>query len=290
MFSKILIATDLSEMSERLICSLGNLKKLGTHEMLLIHCMNIRDVGSLGHKMMKMAAPYLEKQRQLLEKQGFKVSADIALGLAQIEINRQAEEHDCSMIAVGSHGESASTEIVMGSMANSIMMNTTKPLLLLRPGLEKGSEQKPCEEQACDYLKNILYTTDFSDDAEHAFEYVKKIAECGAERINLIHVQDSGKIDKHLKHKLEEFNHIDQERLERLKRDIQDCGVKDVHVEIPYGNPKKEIVDFIKRENISLVVMGRQGHGFISELFLGSVSHSVARHSKSSVLLIPAIK
>ena len=45
MFSKILVATDLSKASERVICTLGSMKALGTREALLIACMNIRDVG-----------------------------------------------------------------------------------------------------------------------------------------------------------------------------------------------------------------------------------------------------
>jgi len=35
-------------------------------------------------------------------------------------------------------------------------------------------------------------------------------------------------------------------------------------------------------------VMGSQGRGFVSESFLGSVSHQVARRSPAPVLLIPA--
>jgi len=36
--------------------------------------------------------------------------------------------------------------------------------------------------------------------------------------------------------------------------------------------------------------MGSQGRGFIKEVFLGSVSNNVARHSAASVLLIPAVR
>jgi len=39
-----------------------------------------------------------------------------------------------------------------------------------------------------------------------------------------------------------------------------------------------------------MVVMGSQGRGFIGEVFLGSVSHTVTRHSKVPLLLIPAIR
>jgi nucleotide-binding universal stress UspA family protein len=46
----------------------------------------------------------------------------------------------------------------------------------------------------------------------------------------------------------------------------------------------------IQELSVSLVVMGSQGRGFVPELFLGSVSHNVARHGDASVLLIPSKK
>jgi hypothetical protein len=52
MFTKILVATDLSEASERMICALRGLKMLGTTEILLVHCLNIRDVGSIAPEVM----------------------------------------------------------------------------------------------------------------------------------------------------------------------------------------------------------------------------------------------
>jgi nucleotide-binding universal stress UspA family protein len=49
-----------------------------------------------------------------------------------------------------------------------------------------------------------------------------------------------------------------------------------------------EIMRVIQQSNVHLVVMGSQGRGFVEELFLGSVSHNVARHSRAPVLLIPS--
>ena len=35
------------------------------------------------------------------------------------------------------------------------------------------------------------------------------------------------------------------------------------------------------------VIMGSQGRGWIREIYLGNVSHSIARHASVPVLLIP---
>ena len=40
--------------------------------------------------------------------------------------------------------------------------------------------------------------------------------------------------------------------------------------------PIPAILEVLKTQDISLIVMGTQGKGFIKEIFLGSVAHNVA--------------
>ncbi len=290
MFRKMLVATDLSEASERVVCTLGGLKALGTREALLIHCFNIRDVGALAPRLMELAKPSFDRQAKLLRDQGFEVTAKMVLGLPHISIAREADEHDCSLVVVGSHGQTMAGEIMLGGVASAIIHNATRPTLILRLRLKDESGRTVCADAACNPLEHVLFPTDFSDNAEHAFKYVREIAAHGAKRITLLHVQDKGRIDPHLKDRLEEFNRIDAERLKRLKAELVKAGAKAVDVEIPYGSPKQEIIARTREGGASLVVMGSQGRGFLGEVFLGSVSHAVARRSEAPVLLVPAIQ
>lgn len=61
MFSKMLVATDLTEAFDRVICTLGGLQAIGTREALLVHCFNVRDVGTLAESLMDLAAPILDR-------------------------------------------------------------------------------------------------------------------------------------------------------------------------------------------------------------------------------------
>ncbi|MEO0091885.1 MAG: universal stress protein [candidate division WOR-3 bacterium] len=76
MFKKILVATDLSPASEYLIKSSVKLQSLGSREAVLVYCMNIRDVGSLADTLLKLIQPALQKQEQILIKNGFKTEID----------------------------------------------------------------------------------------------------------------------------------------------------------------------------------------------------------------------
>ncbi len=288
MHQKALIATDLSDACAQMLrCAVG-LKALGTTDVVLLHCFNIRDVGTLAPRLMELTRPLLDGQVTQLQAEGFHVSSDMVLGLPQVEIGRQAEQRDCSFIVVGSRGQSMSQEVLLGGVAAGVINNATLPVLVVRVKLTKVKGNVVCEmQEECDFLGHVLFATDFSDNAQHAFEHLEALAELGARRITLLHVQDRTKLGGHLEDRLEEFNRIDAGRLEALKDDLQQRGASDVRIEISYGVPKKDIVERTKHDDVSLVVIGRQGRGYLSGFFVGSVSDAVARHSAAPVLLVP---
>ena len=288
MFSKILAATDLADASDAVICTLGVWKGLGTREAVLVHCFNIRDVGTLGNEIIELSRPLFEKQKKTLEGLGFKTEGMMVLGLPHIEINRIAEEKNCSMIVVGSQSRTLAGELLLGGTASSVMHSATRPVLILYLKMRCEEGRTVCVETECRPLDHVLFPTDFSDNAELAFDYVKEIGRSGARTITLFHVQDRAKISPHLQNRLEEFNRIDTGRMERLKTELEEAGVRDVRIELAYGSPKQEILSRLKRGYISLTVMGSQGRGYIGEIFLGSVSHSVSRRTEVPLLLVPA--
>jgi len=104
----------------------------------------------------------------------------------------------------------------------------------------------------------------------------------------LLHVQDKERISPHLEDRINDFNEIDNARLQSMKKLLHEKGITDVDIILGYGAPAMEILRLVKELDIQLVVMGSQGRGYVKEFFLGSVSHKVARQSTSSVLLIPA--
>lgn len=289
MFSKALVATDLSLASHQVVCSAASLKKLGMKDAVLLYCFNdtLGDETGLAYKLLENARPMFNGQKKLLEEEGFSVSGRMTVCSSYLEINRQADENDCSIIVAGSAGKRMSN---FGGVVNSIIHNATKPVLVLRLKFKEESGQKICRDCTFDPLEHVLFPTDFSENAEHAFGYVQKLSDCGVKQITLMHVQNKVRLENLAEPQLQEHNRMDSERLERLKADLKKRGAKNVDISLPYGLPKQEIIEYTRKNSVSLTVMGSQGRGFIKELFLGSVSHSVARHADSSVLLIPPVR
>jgi nucleotide-binding universal stress UspA family protein len=289
MFKKILLATDLSKASDAVLSCANELKQIGAEEFILFYALGIRHLDSLKYAIQDAVEPALIRQKQMLQDQGVNVKLGIARGIPSQEINKYAEANDISMIIVGSHFESATQHMFsrLGGLASEVLHHHNKPLLMPRTKTS-GVNGETCVVASCEDLRDrVMFTTDFSETSSRAFTYLEKLVECGAKQITLLHVQDKTKIDKHLKDRVSEFNLIDTQRLEPHKKNLIEKGARNVEIKMPYGIPTTEILEEAKKD-YSLIVMGSQGRGFVKELFLGSVSHNVARNSTVSVLLVPA--
>ncbi len=293
MLKKMLIATDLSGASEAILKCAKGFKRIGAEQVYLCHALGLRYMDSLKHELIRDVEPKLEAQKKLLEQQGLEVIVEIPSGVPSVEINRLAEEKDVSLIVIGSHGESLSQHLLFkfGGVASEVLHSHKKPLLLVRTRVLEDEKDELCVEVSCtDFRGHVLYATDFSDTAQRGFGYLEQIVQSGCDTVTLLHVQDITRIGKHLEDKLDEFNRIDTERLEMLKSKLEEIGARNVDIQIPYGHPTAEILKELSAEDYSLIIMGSQGRGFIKEVFLGSVSHNIARNAPTSVLLVPAIR
>ena len=287
MFSKVLIATDSSPASLAVVGCAKSLHRLGTGECVLAQCFLIRERVAFPDQIKAHIESTLDRQKAILERQGLRTTVVVNAGLPGTLIPRIATEQNCSLIVVGSHGHDLASEVFLGGTATQILHRATKPILIIRLKVDEDTGQAVCAGESCDFMRHVLYATDFSDHAQHAFAYVSKLVECGARHITLLHVQDKARLGKHLEHRLDEFNEIDRDRLTMMTDRLKKLGDPQIDMEIPYGSPIDEILKRTENEGASVVVMGSHGRGFISELFLGSVSHNVARHSEAPVLLIP---
>lgn len=289
MFNKFIVATDLSPASFGVVNCLAGLRSYGATHCLLLQCLNLQQAASVAFSYTtEPLESFLEAQKEVLELQGFKVKTRVVPGFAKQEINRIAQTEDYALVVVGAHGHSMVGEALLGGVASAVIHGARRPVLVVPLEEIPGRTDVCVKATRCDFSKHILFPTDFSDNADYAFSYVKKLAGAGAKRVTLLHVQDKSRIDPHLQHRLEEFNEIDRGRLEKMKDTLQQNSSVAVETEICYGMPFQEITRRIHGGDVDLVVMGSQGRGFIEEIFLGSVSHNVARHTEAPLLLIPA--
>ncbi len=277
MFTKLLVTTDLSERSLLTFSACEKLKKLGAKEAYLIHCFKnpFNEDVMATEQILGSFQPTFDAEMKELKKTGLEVTGKVIMSGSYYDVNNQAIEQDSSVVIVGSGAPSESGKARLGGVASRMIHSAEKPVLIVRAKLTK--EGDTLSEVECDFdpLGHILFATDFSDNAQHAFSYVLNLAECGAKRITLIHVRDKDHMEEQ------------QQKLGKLKAQIESKGSASVDIEEPIGSPKNEIISYTRNQDISMVVMGTLGKGYIKEMFFGSVSQAVARYAESSVLLVP---
>jgi nucleotide-binding universal stress UspA family protein len=288
MFEKILIATDLSSASFEVARCASGLKRFGAQEALLALCISTGEAVSVAYgKDDHFIKDALEKQKRIMEENGLSVRTEILRGSPAEEINRMANEAGYSLIVVGSHGHSLAAEIFLGGVAAAILHRASLPALVVRLNISHQAGEACVLAPSCDLSDHVLFPTDFSESAEHAFDFMAKLVSKGPKKVSLVHVHDKSRIEPYLTDKLDEFDRKDRSRLETMKSRLLEAGKTDVDIHVIFGHPKEEVLRLIKEKQPSLVVMATRGKGYVKEVLMGSVSHAVARHGETSVLLIP---
>jgi nucleotide-binding universal stress UspA family protein len=289
MFERIVLATDLSSAWDEIVACAGEFKALGASEIILTHVITVLFLGGMDGALRAEAQPKLEKQKQFLQGQGFKVSVEMPVGLPAFSLNDVARRHGADLIVVGSHGKSLWREAVLGCFTCAVLYHTQYPTLLLNVRLKEGMAEGSCRLQATQLLRHVLFPTDFSEISARAGDLVTRLAPRGISRVTVLNALDvpGG----------EAYPPGFQEMAEAKARDsltawttvLKGADIPLVQPVFDPGHPLPAILRVLESQDISLIVMGTQGKGFIKEIFLGSVAHNVSRLAPCPVLLIPPI-
>lgn len=287
MFHKVLVGTDLTAASDAVLSCLGQLRPLGLEEVVLTHVVYVAHSVGLAEALAEQAKPELARQKESLESQGLRVRAEVMTGVPAHKLADRADEEDVSAIVLGSHSRSLLRGLLAGSVSLGVLGITTKPVLLVRLEVAAAPEGESCRLACARLFDHVLFPTDFSETAEHAFHYLQHVVGATRSRVTLLHVQDRSRLAPHLLSRLEEFNEIDTERLERLRDRLLQQGAREVDIKLEFGMPLPVILHTLREGSFSLIVMGSQGRGFVLELALGSVANGVARRAPRPVLFVP---
>ena len=235
------------------------------------------------------AESYLRVQARQLETAGLEVLLETPGGPPAQSLNQVAQRHDASLIVLGTHGKSLWREGVLGSFSSAALHQALFPILLLPVRVSKRGSPN-CLWQCAELLRHVLSPTDFSEIAAEALVVLELLAPQGVARVTLLHA-----LEVHLSELLAPDLAVAPEApeynsLEILKDRLEAAGVPQVRTRVTPGHPYSVILEAVRSLDISLIVMGTQGRGFLAELFLGSVAHNISRVAICPMLLIPWLK
>ena len=138
-------------------------------------------------------------------------------------------------------------------------------------------------------MKKILVPTDFSDNANNALRYAVNIANYFQAEVHLLHVyqvRSTTGAFKPVREYIKENAERDlSETIRQFKNSIIDRTV--LQGRAIEGNILGVINSIAKHEKMDLIVMGTQGASGLKEIFLGSKTSEVMKHSAIPLLAIP---
>ncbi len=143
-------------------------------------------------------------------------------------------------------------------------------------------------------IATILVGTDFSENAQRAFECAYDIAQQVGAHLHILHVQDEGTLRTAIKEGLLRDDSTDEELQTAVAQLLEsrfsqllagcDSEVKLTQA-VRRGEPQTVLCEYAQAINADLVVVGRRGAG-LRNLVLGSVADSVVRNSPAPVLVV----
>lgn len=211
------------------------------------------------------------------------------VGSPGAEIAKWATEHDSDLIVMGSHGRTARMNVLLGSVAQTVLAECRTPVLLIRQG---GATS----------VSSLRVGLAF-DGSEHSR---------AALRFTLDHQTLFGpQITLHLAHVVDEvpiqvrtalanlasttFTHEEVKAQRRQAYDqamgvartmLGEAGVEANEDMLVGANPAAALADWAQRERFDLLVMGSHGTGALKAAVLGSVATGVGARCSTPLLLV----
>jgi len=276
-------ATDLSEAIESAIGSRTCLECLERYGIEEIHLITVTSpnvtTGMPGSDVGERTQRALDRQRTLLEAEGFAVETHAMRGTPHRRINGLAERVDADLIIVGSRGQSPLERRLIGSTARNVARTAVRPLLVQR--IVEGEGEGDHEVVSEHLFQRVLYATDFSENAQRAFQQFRNLR-TPTQEATLLHVTPPGRRSG------SETDRVDdaEARLAELADELEGMGI-DTRTVVREGEAVEEILAAEAEFDPTTILLGSRGRSRMRRLLLGSVSEDVTAQANANVLLVP---
>lgn len=143
-------------------------------------------------------------------------------------------------------------------------------------------------------MKKILVPCDFSQQARAAFKTALNFASKSNGKIILLHVLNlpyqyttavGGELMAYEPVFLTRVEEDAKDELSKMKMEAAGRSV-DITTEVTFGDMVNTVINVAERDQVDVIIMGTSGASGLSELFIGSNTEKVVRHSPVPVLAV----
>lgn len=277
-YDRILLATDFSEQAAKALTEAVRLARRHDAELHVVYVQVVAMQG-LGTYTDVSLPDYIRSLRQVSLKGEQDVDLNYRKTVTKIVrdeteaagILRYAREQAVDLIVLGTHGRGALSELVLGSVAQTVAREA--PVSVLVVGPNSGSLHTRC----------ILAPVDFSPASQAALVQAGRLAAGASARLLALNVVDFSRVPH--PEELEIGEREERARAE-LERFTAAAGLP-VQAErlVTVGPGAEEIQRIAAKYDAGLIVLAPSGHTALERLVIGSVCKSVIRSAPCPVLV-----
>ncbi|MBO5587329.1 MAG: universal stress protein [Acidaminococcaceae bacterium] len=273
MFSRVMLALDLSELTSRMLDVLYSVCLDPETEVYLLHVVRKAEDAAETSSYYKKTYSRLKGLAQDIRNAGYdnvkvlwETDEDILNG-----IRKAADQYNVNLMIMASHGKGVWASTFRGSSTFNAVRAIEIPTLIV-----KGDYK--CD----DYLNRILLPTDFSRKSLIALNYIRNLREHVGE-VLFVHVIEGVRGDE----ELTESKEMAEDMLVELCNEMQNFGINSRYVIADGGAASKEICKLAEEENCSLIISGRTGAGPIKGLLMGSTAQNILLNASRTLWVMP---
>jgi nucleotide-binding universal stress UspA family protein len=213
---------------------------------------------------------------------GLHVAVHIDEGPVVGRILGRAEAENADVLVLGTHGRAGLARFLMGSVAERLVEEATRPVVTVRPVRGQAPASRP--------ITRIAFATDFSEAAARAWPWARAVAEATGATLDLLHVLLEAVPDRHADPAFLAgvAAAIREDARTSADRFLAGCGFPRERVEVHFlhGVEADQIVRWAEARHVDLVVLGTHGRTGLLRLAFGSVARRVLHAAPCPVLTV----
>lgn len=218
----------------------------------------------------------------------------VPVGEPSSQILAAADAVNAQLVVLSTRGASGVGKFVFGSTAERVLRTTTRPVLVVPPGVDGGPMR------TLGAMQEVLAPIDFHENALEDARIADRVARASHARLRLLHVvpgSDAGRwavLQQTMAARLDEqlggahASALDAARAALEHLGDQLGGTPGPTLEVAEGSIAERVADVADRADVDLVVLGLRGvPGLLGNTRVGSVAYRVLCASPVPVLALP---
>ncbi len=269
---KILVPVDFSKHSEYALEVASKIARQHEAGIILLHMIGLSDSVLANSEIAEEAeAKYFlklakEKIKEFTAKEYLKdisVEAIIQNYKDFTEVNNVAQEQNCDLVVMGSHGTGGLSELFVGSNTEKVVRTSDLPVIVIK---------KPHDEFS---INKMVLATDLSKESIPVYKKAKAFAELFSASLEVVYINSSGA-------NFMGFDDVEK-RIESFKKELgQEINVNFYN----HHSVERGILNYCFEKDADLLVIPTHGRKGLAHFVVGSLAENVSNHAKIPVMTI----